>query len=140
MFKNALSLTEPRDTKSKGISCNTIPVARNKQFFGRNGILDILDRFLHPSASSSGMSSVAIYGLGGIGKTQIALEYAWSRRELFNAVIWIPAENMLAIEQNLSQTALEVLKLPGAQAGAMQQNVVLFMDWLKFSGASTSRS
>lgn len=132
MFKKALSLSTPPEERSLRKSCNTIPVARNGNFFGREDVLNALDEVLTPGPAKTGISSMAIYGLGGVGKTQIALEYAWSRKELFDAVLWIPAETQLAIEQNLSQTAVNVLKLPDAQQDATAQNVVLFMDWLKF--------
>lgn len=136
-FKKALSLRESEEVRLKAITCNTIPVARNKRFFGREEIINTLDEVLRPTPSSSGMCSVAIYGLGGVGKIQIALEYAWSRRGLYDAVLWIPAETTLAVEQSMNDTALAVLNLPGVETGATKQNTVLFMNWLKFTGTYT---
>jgi hypothetical protein len=116
----------PLDASS--FPCDTIPFAKNKRFFGRQDILQEIEEQL--CDSERGLSSVAIYGLAGVGKTQIALEYAYKAQAVVDAVLWIPAESDLALQQGLGHVAC-VLKLQGADPDAHQNNTVLLMNWLK---------
>jgi DNA transposition AAA+ family ATPase len=36
---------------------------------------------------------IALYGMGGIGKTQTALEYVYSNRDSYERIYWITAVN-----------------------------------------------
>ena len=53
-----------------------LPFVRNSGFIGREQLLDQIDQRF-----SSGQSRVELCGLGGIGKSQIALEYAFRVKE-----------------------------------------------------------
>jgi anion-transporting ArsA/GET3 family ATPase len=39
-----------------------------------------------------------ITGMGGVGKTEVAYEYAYSRRNHFNAVMWLNAKNQHSLD------------------------------------------
>lgn len=132
MFHNALSLKN--SSKPATLPCNTIPVARNMRFFGRQDVLTETDNLLTNSPAGSGMSALAFYGLGGIGKSQTALEYAWIKQPVLDAILWISAENEITIQHGLSLAATKALNLPSAEPQSHQQNAVLVMDWLKNSG------
>jgi predicted ATPase len=45
----------------------------------------------------------ALYGLGGVGKTQLALEYAHRYAADYDLTWWIPAENPVTIADTLAQ-------------------------------------
>ena len=71
----------------------TVNAPRNPNFTGREAILNALrEHFVDPSSSSRAQ---AIYGLGGVGKTQLAVEYAsrhaWDERS-YSHVLWLRAE------------------------------------------------
>lgn len=70
-----------------------IPYRRNVFFTGREHILAHLDTALHGSKSAALTQAKAISGLGGVGKTQTALEYAYRHREEYQAVFWVRAES-----------------------------------------------
>lgn len=76
---------------SPTMECNTIPYPQNPDFFGRDAILnDIAKAF---QDQSSGVRSLALWGTGAIGKTQVALEFAhraWHGGT--NDVLWIARE------------------------------------------------
>ncbi len=111
--------------------CNTIPVARNMRFFGRQENLQRIEAFLRPSEERPGMLSFAIWGLGGVGKSQVALEYACSKQADLDTVIWVEAETEIILQQGLSHAALNCLKLPGTEPQTHKQNAIIMMDWLK---------
>jgi hypothetical protein len=69
---------------------------RNADFTGRETILERL----HSGLAGDGTAVVlarAVYGLGGVGKTQVALEYAHRFKADYELVWWIDAEQPLEI-------------------------------------------
>jgi len=82
------------------------PHVRNKEFHARDDVLQILDDALLPSSSAASeqnrenLKTFVLCGLGGIGKTQIALEFAFSRQHCYDAIFVLHADqtNKLADE------------------------------------------
>jgi len=64
---------------------------RNPFFTGREAILADLHMMFTSKGTTSTVQPQAISGLGGIGKTQIALEYAYRYRDDYRAVLWARA-------------------------------------------------
>jgi hypothetical protein len=60
--------------------CWTVPFGRNKDFVGRESILKQLLDMIPPNADEDDCQQTVISGLGGVGKTQIALEAAFRVR------------------------------------------------------------
>ncbi|KAK2596204.1 hypothetical protein QQS21_006352 [Conoideocrella luteorostrata] len=115
--------------------CHTLPVAENHWFFGRRDILRQLENHLTPADTSSRLSSTALYGLGGIGKTQTALAYAYQKQEELDAILWISAEDEYSIQQGFSKAAVDALKLEEAHPQSHQKNMILVLDWLQKTSA-----
>lgn len=77
-----------------------VPIMRNRYFEGRE---DVLERIA--TALDTTQSIVALTGLAGVGKTQVALEYAFRHRADYDLVAWIRAEEDSAIEADLVDLA-----------------------------------
>ncbi|RYP06620.1 hypothetical protein DL764_003072 [Monosporascus ibericus] len=79
-----------------------VPFGRNEGFVGRDHILQHLLTRIPPSANKDDCQRMAIEGLGGVGKTQIALEAAYRVREmdLDCSVFWVPAINAASLENS----------------------------------------
>src|SRR5260221_1273799 len=77
--------TRPADT-TLALAAWNVPYHRNTYFTGREDIL----AYLHSTfiKGQDGTLIQAISGLGGIGKTQIAVEYAYRHREEYKAILW----------------------------------------------------
>lgn len=73
-----------------------VPFARNPRFAGRQNEIDRLEQLV---IHSRGTTKTAICGLGGIGKTQIALELAYRAQEKVPGIQFsgsrVPAMKML---------------------------------------------
>ena len=98
---------------------------RNADFTGRGSILERL----HDELGGDGTAVVlarAVYGLGGVGKTQVALEYAHRFKADYRLIWWINAEQPLEITRALAELA-DRLDLPigdttaEAAAAALEQ-------------------
>jgi tetratricopeptide (TPR) repeat protein/nucleoside phosphorylase len=84
-----------------------VPYARNPHFTGRDDLFDQLEQHLappeHPAAIGTPRVALtqphALTGLGGIGKTQIAVEYAYRSRDLdrYTHTFWVNAASEEAI-------------------------------------------
>jgi len=68
---------------------------RNPYFTGREEVLDALHQKL--SVGKYVALTQAISGLGGIGKTQIALEYAYRYRNSYHDILWTSADTHEAL-------------------------------------------
>src|SRR6202048_824093 len=83
---------------------------RIASFTGRADELDKLDAILmrdKPAAVTQSVGKVAVQGLGGVGKTSLATEYAHRYRQLYAGVCWCPGETrtgLVAILFSLSNT------------------------------------
>jgi len=80
-------------------------------FTGREDVLDQLHKALMATGSTALAQRQAISGLGGIGKTQTAIEYASRHRGEYKAVLWAVAESRETLISGFTAIA-SVLDLP----------------------------
>ena len=86
----------------KGHANHFIPFPRNKRFVGRTALLDRLRQMLF---TEDDVQQVALVGLGGMGKTQVALYLAhWVKENQPGySVFWMPAFSIASFEQACSK-------------------------------------
>jgi len=73
-------------TPSRSVIFSVPQYGRNPYFSGRDDVLEMIFQELN---KDGGQRCVALCGIGGIGKTQIALEYTYEHREDYAYVFWI---------------------------------------------------
>ncbi|MHB9861650.1 FxSxx-COOH system tetratricopeptide repeat protein [Streptomyces sp. YIM S03343] len=83
--------------------------ARNASFTGRDGLLVRLRQTL---AASSRVAVQALHGRGGVGKTQLAVEYAHRFAGEYELAWWIAAEDPALIPDQLAQLATRIGAAP----------------------------
>src|SRR4029077_11870251 len=74
--------------------------------------------------------TVALHGLGGVGKTQLAVEYAWKHLGGYEAVLWVRADSPEGLDANLAGLA-RFLGLPEASAKEQSVQMDAVLGWLK---------
>ena len=87
-----------------------VPYRKSPWFVGREELLAELHTRLHRQENAV-PAVQALSGLGGVGKTQVAVEYAYRYGHEYKAVLWVCAdtpENLASDALSLAQT----LKLP----------------------------
>jgi len=84
-----------------------VPSTLSPRFWGREDALKALQEVLSPEKKSHRLRTLALYGMGGVGKTQIALQYANRYRESYNTILWVTADNVI----NMGQSLREIAKL-----------------------------
>ncbi len=83
---------EKQQSVEKQASIWHVPYPRNPYFTGREDILRLLHERLHQEHQIALTQPQIMSGLGGIGKTQTALEYIYRFYDDYQAVLWVGAE------------------------------------------------
>jgi len=79
-----------------------IPYHRNRNFTGRSSLLDGLRKDL-----TAGQHS-ALTGLGGVGKTQLALEYTYSHIDDYDVIWWVRSEEPAILADDYIELAVRL--------------------------------
>ena len=91
---------------------------RNRNFAGRADMLEKLQTgFRSPSRPAT--TATAIHGLGGVGKTQLVLEYAHWHAAEYQLIWWIPAQQTTTAVAALSALARQLGVQETAEQGEM---------------------
>lgn len=106
-----------------------IPYPRNPFFTGREDILQQLRAALSRRETAILSQSYTLSGLGGIGKTQTAIEFAYRYAEDYSAVFWISAETAESFTASAIAIA-ELLNLPEKQDQEQRRIVAAVTHWL----------
>lgn len=80
------------------LPCYSLRYNRNSGFFGRETELVLMDEVLLPVMESASprdlrLKSFALCAMGGMGKTEVAIEYMHSRKNLFDVIFMISADS-----------------------------------------------
>lgn len=118
------------DKQAPPMRCSllNLPFHRNRLFTGREEIL----QQLHTTLASGKETALvqAIKGLGGIGKTQTAIEYAYRYQDHYTRIIWLNSESRETIISDVARLAREI-NTPGCYNQDQSIIVQGFLTWLE---------
>jgi hypothetical protein len=110
-----------------------------ENFLGRQDELDQLWQYLRPTDPQSRKVAI-LHGLGGIGKTQLAIRFARSHKDNFTAIFWLSGKDRGTLLQSLSSV---LSRLPGqsqnhkaANEESMEERARHVLRWLALEGNS----
>ncbi|KAJ5335664.1 uncharacterized protein N7506_005600 [Penicillium brevicompactum] len=125
-INNGPIYSPPERPESRPDPLSTVPFPHEPDFVSRGALLDRI----HDKASIPG-SRIVLVGLGGVGKTQLAVEYGHRirRHSPGTWVFWIHASNAARYEKSFRDLA-DRAKIPGRQ----DRNANIFQlvgNWLR---------
>ena len=92
-------------------------------FKGREAMLGNLNQRFGsvPESVATPVAARVLNGLGGVGKTRLALEYAWKRAREYTAMLFVTADSPESLQRNLAALCgPSILNLP--EQGEMDQD------------------
>jgi len=95
-----------RSTTPSRISCNhvfEVPLLENARFTGRSDVMSKLETAIQASPGPSAQNRIVLTGLGGCGKTEVALQISYSYRRDFFGVFWVDATNEASIRSSFNR-------------------------------------
>ncbi|MFP3988653.1 FxSxx-COOH system tetratricopeptide repeat protein [Streptomyces sp. E11-3] len=98
---------------------------RNRNFTGREPLLETLRERLRTGAAA--VLPEALHGMGGVGKSQIAIEYVYRHSREYRLIWWIPSEQ----ESQIVQSLIELGEQMGLQVGPGMSAVPAVLDALR---------
>ena len=104
------------------------PHLRNPNFTGRGDLLAALHS--RRAESQPVALTQVLHGLGGIGKTQLALEYAYRHAADYGVVWWMRAEEPETLASDYAALAA-ALRLPEQDAQDQQATITAVKRWLQ---------
>jgi hypothetical protein len=116
---------------------NLVSFPNAAHFVARETELSKMHELLH---SHSDRTCVVLYGLGGIGKTQLAIEYIRRHMEKYTAIFWLNANDEDSLKLSFRDIAQQVLQYRPLtsvlssvdQDKDLDQVVSAVKDWLDF--------
>jgi hypothetical protein len=88
-----------------GVYLGQAPYIASELFVGRGYEFDEISRILHHDHKAQRQRRLVLGGMGGIGKTQLAIAYAQSGRESYSSVFWINAVSEAALKDSFRSIA-----------------------------------
>ncbi|KAK9781070.1 putative NB-ARC domain-containing protein [Seiridium cardinale] len=110
------------------LPCRFIRFSENPGFRGRAQMLSRMSDYLKPTPE--GLKAYALYGLGGVGKTQLALKYVYSHFDTFKAIFWISADTNGKLTQGLFDAAQQLGLIPPSTVVDEEKYIKEFIAWL----------
>lgn len=108
----------------------------NRRLSGQQHILNLIGEALLPakkkmiSSEGDGLKQFALCGLGGLGKTEIALEFALQHKDDYDAIFWVRADTVAKLDDCYNDISIKL----GLQDPLENQNHVVgreaLKDWL----------
>jgi hypothetical protein len=94
------------DFKQFSVPLDLLSLPQSAQFVAREGELTEMHQILF---GHNTRSTVVLHGLGGIGKTQLALAYAMRHEEKYTATFWLNANDEDSLKSSFRAVAQQVL-------------------------------
>jgi tetratricopeptide (TPR) repeat protein len=118
----------PRPQQARRPTLWNVPFHRNAFFTGRDSVIEAIAAGFRGGHGRENVQ--AISGMGGVGKTQTAVEYAYRHGDRYAAVFWIRAATAAELQSGFIEVA-RLLDLPEQNEEVIEEIVRGVRTWLR---------
>lgn len=105
------------------------PIIDPDLFIGRSTELETMEQILQPQDTLVQQRRLVLGGMGGIGKTQLAIAYAKRHCNSYDSTFWLNAMSEAVLQQGLRSVAQQVLETTKYQELDDQQTLLYVSRW-----------
>ncbi|KAF2153972.1 TPR-like protein [Myriangium duriaei CBS 260.36] len=107
-----------------------MPNGINPRFWGREEILKALSHALAPEPQQTIPKCVALHGIDGVGKTQIASQFVYRNRRLFKSIMWMQADDFRTGSDTVRSIAMSLKLIDGDALSDRTLGMLRLKQWL----------
>src|SRR5205814_2300667 len=111
-----------------------VPFERNPMFQGRDLLLLQIKEELFQNKPKRYNHRLAIHGLGGVGKTQIALEYTYQHRTSYDYIFWVHGAECASLISDLALIARKTNCIDVKDESQLEVIAAEVLKWLSEKG------
>lgn len=131
---NSGTVIQPQTTAQEvtkfGLCLGAAPQIESASFVGRAAEIDEIYRNLHPRTMRTNQQRVALGGMGGVGKTQLAIAYTERHQENYDSIFWLNATSELTLQASLRLVAGHIVKAQDLESLNDEQVLARVREWL----------
>jgi len=121
---------EPEKEAPVSKTLHNLPYLPSPLFFGRAKEMQEISSLLSHNQATAITQTLAFEGLGGVGKTRLAIEYAWKNLDQYKAALFVCADSELSLKINIGELT-GILKLPQAGSINAEEKFEATLHWLE---------
>lgn len=121
---------EQNNVKAFGLCLGLAPLIDPNDFVGRTAELDMMVEILQPGQESVEQRRLVLGGMGGIGKTQLAIAYARRHQRSYESVFWLNATSESTLYVSFRSVARGFLQAQDLEYLGDAQVLARVHDWL----------
>lgn len=134
--RQVISNLSSLSTAVNGDPITTVSAAQNPVFTGRDEVLSKLHSMLMPSFGPRDVSlrsrrSCVIHGVGGMGKTETAIEYTYRYRACYQHIFWLKAQSNVTLSESFIKATR---KIGLNQKGSLDNVIQEGLEWFQATG------
>jgi tetratricopeptide (TPR) repeat protein len=127
----AVRIAAPNASSSRALdNVFMVPYTKNEHFTGRSALLVKLHDKLRECVPKQYNHRVALHGLGGVGKTQVALEYVYTHKTSYDSIYWISGVNRSALLSGFQNIARKTQCINGVSDLEPSDVAKAVLSWL----------
>ncbi|RDW75661.1 hypothetical protein BP5796_06482 [Coleophoma crateriformis] len=126
-----LHISHLQESSSSNFPCYIIPFS-NPYFYGRDKEMKAMAHHLDPPLEPYELRSYIVHGLGGVGKTALALAFAHRSRMsgLYDSIFWVKAKSHADLQNSFADIAASLKLSDSSQAITSDSSKLLVKNWL----------
>ncbi|KAJ5623136.1 protein kinase subdomain-containing protein [Penicillium lividum] len=125
---------QPADRFHIPFRLTAMPEIKKESFLGRQDNLKDLWQYFQPTQTQSRKVAI-LHGLGGIGKTQLAIRFARDHQQEFSAIFWLSGKDQGTLVQSFSSYFSRLPEQPEIPDD-VQRRFQKVREWLEIEGNS----